>query len=228
MELHLQLKMNPNLYVRDPEGTDLGKKIVKYGTLMIRDLGFEEFTFKKLAQNTGTTEAGIYRYFENKHRLLTYLLTWFWTWQEYQLVFHTNNLKDAEQKINIAILMLTFQLEDKFNADHIDKQAMHQIAVSESDKSFLTKHVSADNDAKLFKPYKDLCHRIATMFLEYNPDYQFPHSLASTLIETAQHQTYFKEHLPSLTDFGPGEHYKNLNRFITDLIFGVLNARNKR
>jgi AcrR family transcriptional regulator len=225
MELQLQLKMNPNLYVKDPEATDLGKKIIKQGILMIRDLGMEEFTFKKLAQQIGTTEAGIYRYFENKHRLLTYILTWFWTWQEYQVVFHTNNLKDTGQKINVVILILTFQLEDKFIADHIDKHALHQIAISESDKSFLTKHVLADNEAKLFKPYKDLCHRVAMIFLEYNPDYHFSHSLASTLIETAHHQTYFKEHLPSLTDFGPGEHYKNLTRFITDLIFGVLNAR---
>lgn len=225
MELQLQLKMNPNLYLRDPEATELGRKIVKHGILMIRDMGFEEFTFKKLAQQTGTTEAGIYRYFENKHRLLTYIITWFWTWQEYQLIFHTNNITDAGKKINIVILILTFQLEDKFIADYADKQAMHQIATSEGDKAFLTKHVSADNEAKLFKPYKDLCHRIAMIFLEYNPDYQFPHSLASTLIETAHQQTYFKEHLPSLTDFGPGEHYKNLTRYITDLIFSALDAK---
>ena len=37
----------------------------------------EEFTFRKLAQKINTTEASVYRYFENKHRLLIYILAWY-------------------------------------------------------------------------------------------------------------------------------------------------------
>src|SRR5690348_12245308 len=114
MELQLQIKMNSKLYVRDPEGSELGRNIVREGIKMIDELGFEEFTFKKLAGQVGTTEASIYRYFENKHRLLTYITTWFWTWMEYQLIFHTNNVKDAQQKINTIIRLLTFQEKDQF------------------------------------------------------------------------------------------------------------------
>lgn len=40
---------------------------------MIYKTGYEAFTFKKLAEDIGTTEAGIYRYFENKYKLLVYL-----------------------------------------------------------------------------------------------------------------------------------------------------------
>ena len=96
MEFQLQIKMNPVLFLRDPEATDLGRNIISEGIKLIHELGFEDFTFKKLAQRIGTTEASVYRYFENKHRLLTYIISWFWTWMEYQTIFHTNNIADPK------------------------------------------------------------------------------------------------------------------------------------
>jgi len=51
-----------------------GEKIILHSIQLIHKNGFEAFTFKKLAIDSGTTEAGIYRYFENKHRLLIILL----------------------------------------------------------------------------------------------------------------------------------------------------------
>jgi Transcriptional regulator len=227
MELQLQIKMNAKLYVRDPEGSELGRNIVREGIKMIDELGFEEFTFKKLAAQVGTTEASIYRYFENKHRLLIYITTWFWTWMEYQLMFHTNNIKDAQQKINTIIRLLTFQEKDQFIMEHIDKNVLHRIVIAEGDKSYLTKHVAEDNKDMLFKPYKDLCHRIAEVFLEYKPGFTFPHSLASTVIETAHHQLYFKDHLPRLTDFGKAKTASPLVDFLHHLVFSALNAFNK-
>lgn len=224
MEFQLQIKMNSKLYVRDPEGSELGRNIVHEGIKMIDELGFEEFTFKKLAGQVGTTEASIYRYFENKHRLLTYITTWFWTWMEYQLIFHTNNINDAQQKINTIIRLLTFQEKDQFLIEHIDKNVLHRIVIAEGDKSYLTKHVTEDNKDMLFKPYKDLCHRIAEVFLEYKPGFTFPHSLASSLIETAHHQMYFKDHLPRLTDFGHSKTAAPLVDFLRHLVFSSLNA----
>lgn len=227
MELKLQIKMNPKLYVRDPESSELGRNIVSMGIIMIDELGFEEFTFKKLAIQVGTTEASIYRYFENKHRLLTYITTWFWTWMEYQLIFHTNNIKDAQQKINTIIRLLTFQETDQFILEHIDKSVLHRIVIAEGDKSYLTKHVTEDNKSMLFKPYKDLCHRIAEVFLEYKAGFTFPHSLASTLIETAHHQMYFQENLPRLTDFGHAKTADPLVKFLHHLVFSALDSFSK-
>ena len=216
--------MNPNLYVRDPETSELGRNIVRQSIALIHDLGFEEFTFKKLAQNIGTTEAGIYRYFENKHRLLTYIITWFWTSMEYRLVFHTNNLPNARAKIQTAIRLLSFGQEDMFLAEHIDKELIKDVVISESNKAYLTKHVNEDNRAMLFKPYKDLCHRIAAMFLEYSEAFPYPHSLASTLIETIHHQMFFSNHLPRLTDFGEDEQRDGLQDYCECLIFSALDV----
>ncbi|MBL7684187.1 MAG: TetR/AcrR family transcriptional regulator [Flavipsychrobacter sp.] len=228
MELQLQIKMNPNLFVRDPETSELGKNIIKYSILMIHEIGFEDFTFKKLAQKVGTTEASIYRYFENKHRLLTYITTWFWTWMEYQLIFHTNNLKDSKQKISTIINLLTFQEKDQFFLEHINKDILHHIVIAEGNKSYLTKHVTEDNKSMLFKPYKDLCHRIAEIFLEYKSGFQFPHSLASTLIETAHHQMYFKDNLPRLTDFGNAKDVVLLTKYLNHIVYSTLDTAVKK
>jgi hypothetical protein len=222
MDLQLQIKMNPHLFIRDPEHSELGRNIIRNGIVMISEIGFEEFTFKKLALHIGTTEASIYRYFENKHRLLTYIITWFWTWMEYQLLFHTNNVTDPRIKIEVAIRLITLQESDKFIIEHINKTQLHQIVICEGNKAYLTKHVEEDNKARLFKPYKDLCHGIATIFLEYNPSYPYPHSLASTLIETAHHQLYFKDHLPSLTDFGHQLDKSYVIKYLNTLIFNAL------
>ncbi len=76
MKPQLQIKMNEALFIRNPESTELGRNILKHSILLIDKRGFEGFTFKKLAAQTGSTEAGVYRYFENKHKLLVYLTAW--------------------------------------------------------------------------------------------------------------------------------------------------------
>lgn len=224
MELQLQIKMNPALYVRDPETSDLGKKIVTSGIKLIYELGFEDFTFKKLAVEIGTTEASVYRYFENKHRLLTYLTTWFWTWMEYLTVFHTNNLKSDSEKIAVIIRLLTLQDTDVMPFADMDKKRLHSITISEGNKAYFTRHVTADNEAQMFKPYKDLCHRIAEVFLHYKAGYPYPHSLASTLVETAHHQLYFKDNLPRLTDFGGKKGMQPLLDYLNHLVFCALDG----
>jgi len=88
MDYSLSFKVNEKIYIRDPEGTEMGKQIVKHAIDQIYSLGFEQFTFKKLAAEMGTTEATIYRYFENKHRLLLYILNWYWSYLEYLVVFN--------------------------------------------------------------------------------------------------------------------------------------------
>lgn len=222
MDLHVNIKMNPTLFIKDPEQSELGQRIIKSSIRMIYDIGFEDFTFKKLAASVPTTEASIYRYFENKHRLLTYITTWFWSWLEYQLVFYTNNIDDPDRKIEVIVDLLIFRLKDQLLMEHIDKDKLYTIIIAESNKAYYTKHIEEDNNAQIFKPYKDLCHRISMIFNEYAPGYKYPHSLASTLIETAHHQIFFKEHLPALTDYGRAETNDELRDFLTTLIFSAL------
>ena len=74
----MQVNIHNGLYLRDPKETTLGQSILKHSIILIDELGFEHFTFKKLAAKINSTEASIYRYFENKHLLLVYLSNWYW------------------------------------------------------------------------------------------------------------------------------------------------------
>ena len=137
--------MNDKLFLRDPEQSELGKKIILHSIELIHQNGFEAFTFKKLATLIGTTEAGIYRYFENKHRLLIYLTAWYWSWLEYQVAFNINNIKDPTVKLKRVIKLLATTVENDSNTLYVDESILHQIIITEGTKAYLNKRVSEDN-----------------------------------------------------------------------------------
>ena len=222
MDIQLKINMNEKLFLRDPEQSELGKKIILHSIQLIYKNGFEAFTFKKLALDIGTTEAGIYRYFENKHRLLIYLTAWYWSWLEYQVSFQINNIKDPIVKLKTVIKLLATSVEDDSKTLYVDESILHQIIITEGTKAYLTKRVSEDNKDHLFKPYKDLCAVIGNMILECNPEYKYPKSLASTIIEMAHFQNFFMNNLPSLTDFGQDKNESEIVVFLEDLVFSSI------
>lgn len=222
MDIQVQIKMNEKLFVRDPEQTELGKKIIHHSIKLIHKNGFEAFTFKKLAEDINTTEAGIYRYFENKHRLLMYITAWYWGWLQYQVVFETNNIKDPAVKLKRIIRLLTTTVKDDIKTVHIDESLLHEIIIAEGSKAYLTKHVSEDNKDQLFKPYKDLCAVIAGFITELNSAYPYPRSLASTIIEMAHFQNFFMNNLPSLTDFAANKDESRIASFLEHLVFAII------
>jgi hypothetical protein len=223
MGLQLQIKMNEKLFIKDPQQTELGKKIVLHSVQLIHDEGFEAFTFKKLAQSIGTTEAGIYRYFENKHRILIYITAWYWSWLEYQVTFHLNNISDPVVRLKKTITLLATPIDDSITTTYVNECILYQIIITEGIKAYLTKKVSIDNKDHLFKPYKDLCAKIGNIILECNPDYLYPKSLSSTIIEIAHLQSFFMHNLPSLTDFGNEKNEANIILFLESLVFSSLN-----
>ncbi len=196
----ISLTIEENYYLRDPQHTDLGLKIIGQSIKMIDELGFEQFTFKKLAKAISSTEASIYRYFENKHKLLMYLIAWYWKWLEYLIDYRTNNIEDAERKLSIALRTISEEVTFDPTFANIDEAALHRIVVSESNKTYLTKHVDEDNKEGLFRGYKDLCRFVADIIKEYNPGFPYPHALISTALETSHQQQFFALHLPSLTE----------------------------
>jgi AcrR family transcriptional regulator len=224
MKLQLSLKSNVNLTLRDPETSTLGKKIVQEGLVLMDQLGFEHFTFKKLAEHIGTTETSIYRYFENKHRLLLYLLTWYWNGLEYAIDLAINNVSEPQVRVRKALTILCLGLPDTIELQSLDKTILYAFATSETSKSYLVKEVDSINACQLFRPYKSIVNKLAALFAQVDPSYQYPHSLASTVIESAHHQHFFAEHLPSLTSFGGNDHQTKLNLFLEGLVFSVLKS----
>jgi AcrR family transcriptional regulator len=222
MQFQIRIQPSGDLALRDPEDTQLGRNIVRHGLLLMHKLGYEQFTFKKLADEIGTTEASIYRYFVNKHRLLLYILNWYWNFLEYLVVFSLQNMADVEQKIRKVIELLVHELPDNMDNSGFDKKALYEIVIAESSKAYLTREVEQINHGQLFKPYKDLCARIADLFWEYNPQYPYPRSLASTLLEMAHYQSFFMAYLPRLTDFSEDKRVENVLAFLENLVFAAI------
>ena len=59
--MFLQIKLTiPNCtFLKDPQETKLGVLIVQNSIELIDEIGFEAFTFKKLAQKINSTEASV-------------------------------------------------------------------------------------------------------------------------------------------------------------------------
>ncbi|MBD1395910.1 TetR/AcrR family transcriptional regulator [Pontibacter sp. JH31] len=218
---NIKIRVEEKVYLKDPEASGKGRDIIKHGILLIDELGLEAFTFKKLAERIGSTEATIYRYFESKHMLLSYLISWYWNWLEYRLVFATNNIASAEARLRIAISILSGRIENDMDFEHIDEVTLQRIVVAESAKAYLTKEVDANNKEGFFLSYKRLCKRIADIVLEINPDYKYPASLVSTVAESAHYQKFFALHLPSLTDIHD-DNRNELEDFLTHMVFKTI------
>jgi hypothetical protein len=225
MDFQVTFTVNDKLFLRNPETSPLGKKIIKSGIDLIHEIGFEHFTFKKLAVVVQSTEASIYRYFENKQRLLLYILNWYWSYMEFLLKYKLQNISDPKLKLKIIINLLSNELNENTGTLDYNMTALNQIIISESSKAYLVKDVNDINQEHAFQPYKNLCSKIAEIICEYNPSYQFSRSLSSTLIETSHSQYFFAENLPKLTDIGDNIHKKTaefIHSYLANFLFKIL------
>ena len=208
----LKISVTDKVFIKDPETSDLGKRIIEHSIVLINEIGFESFTFKKLGNKINSNESSIYRYFESKHKLLLYLTSWYWAWLEYQLVIETFSVSDNLEKLEKAIIIVTRTIAEDSNFSHINEVLLYRIIVNESSKSFLTKKVDTENKEGYFEVYKRLINRLEQMMLAVKPDYKYGLSLASTVLEGNLHQHFLQEHLPSITNCKNGE--KPTNFFI--------------
>ena len=210
--LKLKIHVSDHIYLKDPETSDLGKKIITESINLLDELGFESFTFKKLSEKIDSTEASIYRYFESKHKLLLYIISWYWGWLEYRLVFGLTNINSPEERLNIAIRIITDKESKDFEHPYIDLEKLSNIIVSESSKTYLTQNVDQENQDGVFEGYKQLVGRISEIIKEINPDYQYARMLISTIMEGANHLRFFSKHLPLMIDKD-----EDISQFYTDM-----------
>ena len=211
---NFKIQINDKIYVKDPETSDLGRKILEQSIILIDEIGFDNFTFKKLGEKIGSNESSIYRYFENKHKLLVYLSSWYWSWMEYKLVFATANITDPKEKLKKAITIVTEKVSDDSSTVYINESILNKIIIAEFTKTLHTKEIDLENKEGFFLIYKRVISRIIAFVNEVNPEYQFAKSLISSIVEGSLHQYFLKEHLKSITDcddeISPTNFYVNL------------------
>ena len=211
---NIKIQVNPKIYVKDPETSTLGKKIIQFSILLIDEIGFDNFTFKKLGEQIGSNESSIYRYFENKHKLLVYLTSWYWAWTEYKLVFATTNVDDNLFKLKKAIQIVTEKVEDNILTAHINEAILNKIIIKEFTKTLQTKEIDDENKEGFFLIYKSVINRIVSIVNEVNPEYKYAKSLVSSIVEGSLHQHFLSEHLKTITNcnekINPTDFYINL------------------
>lgn len=219
-DLQIKIEISPELYSKNPDSSELGQKIISKSIELINDIGFEAFTFKKLGLLINSPESSVYRYFENKHILLIYLTSWYWTFTEYQLVFATTNIESPQERLRKSIDILTKPALADNPTSYVNEELLSEIIFSESLKAYHTKNVDEENKKGFFKAYKSVVQRVSDIILEIRPKFEFPHMLISTVIEGAHQQKYFAEHLPTLTD--TTKEQNAISKFYTQLVFNFL------
>lgn len=209
---NLKIEIPSGIYIKDPETSDLGKRIIENSIILIEEIGFESFNFKKLGKVIGSNESSIYRYFESKHKLLVYLTSWYWGWIQYLLVIETYSISNPKEKLIKAIEILAKEAEQDNNFSHINEALLSLIIINENSKSYSTKEVDTENKEGFFKLYKEVVKRFAEIIGNYNSSYKHPLTLASTIIEGILHQQFVRLHFKSLT---------NCNKNITTTSFFI-------
>ncbi|MGB0390703.1 MAG: TetR/AcrR family transcriptional regulator [Salibacteraceae bacterium] len=219
-KLQIHIEVSPDLYVKNPDNSELGKKIVTNSIELIHELGFETFTIKKLSSQIGSPESTIYRYFESKHMILFYLIYWYWSWIEYRLVFKTNNLTNSEEKLKSAISLLTESVKEDSTFSHVNEILLDRIIMSEAVKAYFTKRIDLKTKQTHFSVYQKVVERVSQMVLEINANFKYSHMLVSTIIEGAHQQRFFAENIPSLTDVTAEPNY--ITKFYEQLVFNSI------
>ncbi len=223
MSASVQITVNENLYQRDPQSSDLGKRIIQEGIALINELGIESFTFKKLGVRINSTEASIYRYFTNKHLFLVYLVAYYWEWVRFRIDFNTMNVEDPKRKLKIVIKTIVDTIRMATPAEYIDRDALHQLVIFEGSKAYHVKEVDEENKQGFFRTLKMLNAKIAGIILEISPSFPYPKAAASDLLEMANNHSYYAEHLPSLTDIKlEKEKMGELERMMEHFIFRLI------
>ena len=83
----------------------VGRNIIQTSITLIDELGSFGLSPSELADKISSTEASIHRYFENKHRLLRYLVAWYW-WLEYRIEMATANISEPRTRLFTSIRVI--------------------------------------------------------------------------------------------------------------------------
>ncbi len=223
MSRGIKFSLSKKLYVRDPQETKYGKRLLRHSIILMDQLGLEQFTFKKLASEMKSTEASIYRYFENKYKMLSYLGCWYWEWVHYLIDIHTLNIKDPKHRLQLTIHQLIHASNESVMTEYINENALHRLLIREGVKVIHFQDVDQAKEQGLFKSKINLIEKVSDTLLQLNPDFAYHRTLASTIIDMVDNQIYYAHHLPQLSSLSSSENtLEHLEQIVNDLTFSTL------
>jgi AcrR family transcriptional regulator len=205
MSVAIHIRVNSKLFNKDPQLSELGQNILKNSIILIDELGIASFTFKKLAERINSTEASIYRYFENKQLLLHYLINWYWEYVKARIEFGIANIEDPNRKLRKIFQIIISSSQRDIDTEYIDEDILYRIVLLEGSALGQTKSVDEYNSHGFFLTYKEIVCKIAEIILELNPNYPYPQNTANMLLLVALTTKHNAQHLPRLTDIVDSE-----------------------
>ena len=208
------LRPDPALSLRDPEQTALGRSMLVGGLELMNEVGLEAFTFRKLALRLGSTEASLYKYFPNKHRLLQYYFQLYWLWLRQLCGREVERSLDPNDALRRSVEAICGVWPRDLPELQLDPRALRLLVIEEGMKSYLHKNVDADNAKRLFAPYKALSAFLAERLTACRRGVPMPRSFATTVIEMAHSLPFAMEHLPSLTELSSRKDLRQLARHL--------------
>ena len=198
--IQINVAVHDSCFIKDPLETALGQRIIRHSIELFHEVGYEQFNFKKLSERIGSPEASVYRYFENKYRLLTYLVSWYWDFMHYMILLDTRNIDDPKRRIRLAFRTLVTTLHEQEVPDYINQEKLHLIVVNNATKVYHSHKVDELKEKGFYQNYQKLVNTISNMILAIDPNFKYPKAIATNLLELALSNEYNLEHFPELTD----------------------------
>ena len=119
---------------------------------------------------------------------------------EYRLLIETANIDDPIRKLYKSLHVITSVPNPENELVFQWELSLKSLVINESAKVYRTKTVDKENKEGAYSVYKSIVTRIVELIEEINPNYPYPAMLISTIIESSNHQRFFKDHLPRLTN----------------------------
>jgi AcrR family transcriptional regulator len=197
---HVSLVFDKGLYTKDPMSSAIGQEIIRQSVEMISETGLDQFTFKKLAQQLHSTESTVYRYFQNKHQLATYLASYHWSQMEWRIAFATANIDNDQIRFENALKELCKWVKDDLESTYINEAKLQRMVLVSGFNTFLPLELGKTEKMAYTSSYNHLCGRIAQILIKSHRQCKYPEALATTIVESVHHQMYLQLHTPHLTD----------------------------
>lgn len=205
-QVNISIDICESIYIRNPLETSLGKKIIKHSIILLNEIGFEDFNFKKLAIHMESTEASVYRYFENKYKLLAYLVSWYWDFMHFMILMDTRNMNSPKEKLMRMIESLVNSIGDAAVPEYVDHAKLHTIVLENATKVYHNKQVDELKKEGFYNNLKKLVKTISGTISEIDSDFKYPYTLAANIVDLSLNNEYNMLHLPRLTDFQDGKY----------------------
>lgn len=199
-QVNIVIDINDTIYIRNPLETTLGKKLICHSIMVMDEIGFEDFNFKKLAKHMSSTEASVYRYFENKYKLLSYLVAWYWDYMHFMILMDIRNISQPRERLHRIIETLVNSLNNTTAPEYIDQGKLHRIVVENASKVYHTKQVDSLKKVGFYTNLLKLVKTIAGVVREVDEGYKYPVALATNIVDMSLNNEYNIVHLHNLTD----------------------------